>query len=471
MDAKPSRVPGAKVRDEAADDSKGETEPCSDELELEEARQHRAIEFRVNYFAVDKMDIQFAVTEAAWAISSPRQSHWAMLHKIGRYLAGVPRLVMKFPWQKAPTRVTAFTDSDWAVCVSTVRSTSGGIVMIGAHTIKSYSRQQKVVALPSAEAELYAMVAASAESLAVIGYAQVLGVGLEGEVFTDSSAALGIARRAGIGKVRHLRTQGLWVQEVRVTNRLKYLKVLGAKNPADVLTQHVPADLLERHLEATGMAATDGRAAAAPELNTLESVLFLCDAPPEIKVVRFAATVSYRSVPTVGKGRKVGRHGGGEPPIVRRCEAEDEPSASRDLGAGACLPKRSLRWASGSLLDHREGLEGRRRQGRRHVGEACRGSKNKEAPMGRRRRFGRGWPGAECCGGGQREREVRCIFDIGQVPVQIRCIQPMAQRSAQSRCVHVLVVACTASREGRALGVDTHTHSFVGKSGRCVGLG
>ena len=186
----------------------------------------------------------------------------------------------------------AFTDSDWAGSVRTARSTRGGIVMIGAQTIKSYSRQQKVVALSSAEAELYAMVAVSAESIAAIGYAQDLGVELEGEIFTVSSTALGIAHRAGVGKVRHFRTQGLWVQEVRATNRLSYLKGLGTKNPADVLTKHVPADLLERHPEATGMEATDGRAAVVPELSALESVLLLCESPPGPNAVGFAATLS-----------------------------------------------------------------------------------------------------------------------------------------------------------------------------------
>ena len=84
------------------------------------------------------------------------------------------------------------------------------------------------------------MVAASAETLALIAYAVDLGIALEGEVYTDSSAALGISQRAGIGKVRHLRTQGLWVQECRVTGRLVYHKFLGSKNPSDVLTKHVP---------------------------------------------------------------------------------------------------------------------------------------------------------------------------------------------------------------------------------------
>ena len=63
--------------------------------------------------------------------------------------------------------MTACTDSDWAGCICTARSTSGGVVTIGEHAIKTYCRQQKAIALSSAEAELYAMVAASAEALAV----------------------------------------------------------------------------------------------------------------------------------------------------------------------------------------------------------------------------------------------------------------------------------------------------------------
>ena len=64
--------------------------------------------------------------------------------------------------------------------MAAAKSTSGGIIAISTHAIKTYSRQQKTVALSSAEAELYAMVAASAESLAVMAYSRDLGVKLEG---------------------------------------------------------------------------------------------------------------------------------------------------------------------------------------------------------------------------------------------------------------------------------------------------
>ena len=145
-------------------------------------------------------------------MNKPMESHWMLLMKIGRYLIGTPRLVMNFPWQEEATMVSTYTDSDWAGCVRSAKSTSGGIITMGDHVIKTYSRQQRVIALSSAEAELYAIVAASAESLGCIAPARDLGVQMEGEVHTDASAALGISQRAGLGKVRHLRTQGLCVQ-------------------------------------------------------------------------------------------------------------------------------------------------------------------------------------------------------------------------------------------------------------------
>ena len=169
--------------------------------------------------------------------------------------------------------VTTFTDSDWGGCVKTARSTSGGIITMGDHLLKTCSRQQRVVALSSAEAELYAMVAASAETMAIMAYARDLGMVVTGEVYTDSAAALGISQRAGIGKVRPLRTQGRWVQEVRVSGRLAYRKVLGSQNPADVLTKHVPADLLQKLREELGTSTPGGRAETAPELNTLKAIV------------------------------------------------------------------------------------------------------------------------------------------------------------------------------------------------------
>jgi len=285
--AKPSPTPGTKatkktamranlqddaeVEEEEEGEGAGDEEDGQEELAQGEAKEYRAIVARLNYIASDRPDIQFAVKETARHMAAPRREHWPAVKRIGKYLKGRPRLVMRYEWQNPLGTVVAYTDSDWAGCGKTGKSTSGGIVAIGGHMIKSYSRQQRTVALSSAEAELHAMVAASAETLGVIGLCKDMGLAMEGEVYTDSSAALGITQRLGNGKVRHLRVQALWVQEVRCTRRLGYKKVLGSRNPADILTKHVPKDLLNVHLATLGIEFQDGRAESAPTLDTVEA--------------------------------------------------------------------------------------------------------------------------------------------------------------------------------------------------------
>ena len=101
------------------------------ELDADKARSYRAIAARLNYISPDRPDIGYAVKEAARNMSKPRVSDFQKLRKIGRYLVGKPRLIMRFPWQNAADRIVAFTDSDWAGCARSARSTSGGRFVLG----------------------------------------------------------------------------------------------------------------------------------------------------------------------------------------------------------------------------------------------------------------------------------------------------------------------------------------------------
>ena len=197
--------------DEWSDNPEEEVQVDCDELEelldATGARLYRGVAARLNYLSPDRADIGYAVKEAARNMSAPRHSDLKKLRKIGKYLLGKPRLISKFAYQDMPSTNTSFTDSDWAGCIKSAKSTSGGAVCLGEHVIKTYCKQQKVIALSPAEAELYAMVAASAETLALQVYAHDLGLESGCELYCDSAVELGIAQR--VGNVRHLRTQGL----------------------------------------------------------------------------------------------------------------------------------------------------------------------------------------------------------------------------------------------------------------------
>eukprot|EP00974_Lingulodinium_polyedra_P088401 8571664-Lingulodinium_polyedra.AAC.1 len=87
-----------------------------------------------------------------------------------------------------------------------------------------WCKTQAVVALSSAEAELYRLVRASSEVLGMMSLCKDMGLQLGGRVFGDASAALAIIRRQGLGKTRRLDTSLLWVQEKAARKELDYHK-------------------------------------------------------------------------------------------------------------------------------------------------------------------------------------------------------------------------------------------------------
>ena len=70
-------------------------------------------------------------------MAEPTRRDLRKLRRLGRYLKGRPRLVVDFKWQEPCGVVKVMSDSDWAGCRRTAKSTSGGVIMRGAHYLKS----------------------------------------------------------------------------------------------------------------------------------------------------------------------------------------------------------------------------------------------------------------------------------------------------------------------------------------------
>ena len=107
-------------------------------------------------------------------------------------------------------------------------------MMQGSHLIKHWSTTQTTVALSSAEAELTGMCKGSAQGLGLQALAQDLGLKWALRVATNAAAAVGICKRRGLGKIRHLATADLWVQDRIKKGDVELLRVPGVSNPADI---------------------------------------------------------------------------------------------------------------------------------------------------------------------------------------------------------------------------------------------
>jgi hypothetical protein len=208
-----------------------------EELSSQEATEFRRLVARLNFLGQDRPDIQFSVKELSRKMSSPTMGAWRAVKRLGRYLMKVMEVQIVFDSEGLESEIMAYSDSDWGGCVSSRKSTSGGIITWAGKAMKSWSRTQSTIALSSAEAEYYAAASTAAEALGFQSVLRDLGVEAKVTVLTDSSAAKSMACRVGIGRTRHVDVKYLWLQQLVKERLLDLRKVKGTENPADIFTK------------------------------------------------------------------------------------------------------------------------------------------------------------------------------------------------------------------------------------------
>ena len=251
-------TPGVRVREEEE-----ETEGTG-ELSRERARTFRGVAARLNFLAMDRGDLPYSTKELCRDMSRPTERAWEKLKRAVRYLVGKPRVVLVFRWQRMPKKLVIWVDSDHGGCHKTRKSTSGGVMMWGAHCLKVWSSTQSVIALSSGEAEYYALLKGASVGLGMRGLMGEMGVGAEVELRSDSSAGLGVANRRGVGRVKHVQICYLWLQEKVERGEVCVVKVGGLSNWADIQTKYVDGARLWDFLARMGWRQEEGRSDLTP---------------------------------------------------------------------------------------------------------------------------------------------------------------------------------------------------------------
>lgn len=236
-----------------------------------EQTKYRVVAARTNYLCADRPDMQYAGKEVCRFMAKPSDVSMKALKRLGRFILGRRRLVFRFDFQHA-AQLEAYSDTDWGGCLRTRKSTSGGCLMFGGHMVKSWSSTQQSVSLSSGEAEFYGVVRASGIALGHQSLLKDLGYQIPVRIRTDSSAAIGICQRQGLGRLRHIDTQALWIQQKVKYKVVELRKVRGEINPADLFTKHLVAkDRIDSLVKLFNCDYREGRPDAAPQLRRSET--------------------------------------------------------------------------------------------------------------------------------------------------------------------------------------------------------
>ncbi|CAE7502814.1 RE1 [Symbiodinium sp. CCMP2456] len=171
------------------------------------------------YLSQDRPDIKFACKELAKRIREPRECDMQNLKVLGRYLRGTMHVghVTKLDEQLNPVAgipLQGFCDSDWAGDKEDRKSTSGQVIVLGGTVVDLVF----------------------VRNLGVEDFGMSIDVP---RLFCDSSAAIQVARRLGVGKMRHVDLGHLYIQELVKEKRVIVQKIKGTENPSNALTKHL----------------------------------------------------------------------------------------------------------------------------------------------------------------------------------------------------------------------------------------
>ena len=85
------------------------------------------------------------------------------------------------------------------------------------------------------------------------------GIKVTVRINVDSETAKSIASRKGAGKIRHVETQEMWVQEKVAKKDVFLRKIWGTENISDGLTKNVERPKLDKYLAGSNQRFVSGR--------------------------------------------------------------------------------------------------------------------------------------------------------------------------------------------------------------------
>ena len=217
--SRPKRVPGHAAIDEADD---------SEKLDDVEASEYRSGVGILLYLAIDLPHAQHAIRHLSTGMSSPTKQLKDILRHLVSFLFGTKDLQLCLDFRGDDVglhhcytqhgnevHLEVFSDSDWGSNKQHRKSVSAGYICCGTALLYSSSRTQRVVALSSAEAEVYSASSSACDGI-LIGKLVAFCTGRNVVIhhLMDSAAARGILARQGVGRIRHLSCRILWLQQL-----------------------------------------------------------------------------------------------------------------------------------------------------------------------------------------------------------------------------------------------------------------
>ncbi|PNX96035.1 putative copia-type protein, partial [Trifolium pratense] len=165
-----------------------------DSKPFEDISLYRRLIGKLLYLTNTRPDISFATQQLGQFLHKPTVNNYNAACRVIRYLKHNPGRGILLP-RSSDLQILGFSDSDWAGCLDTRKSTTGYCFFIGSSLVSWKAKKQTTVSRSSSEAEYRALSSATCELIWILFLLKDLKVQCSKPpvIYCDSQSAIHIA--------------------------------------------------------------------------------------------------------------------------------------------------------------------------------------------------------------------------------------------------------------------------------------
>ncbi|CAL1376252.1 unnamed protein product [Linum trigynum] len=188
---------------------------------------------------------------------NPGVDHWKAAKKVLRYLQGTKGHMLSFR-RSDHLEVIGYSDSDYAGCVDTRKSTFGYLFLLAGGAISWKSAKQSVIATSTMKAEFIACYEATNHDLWLRNFISGLGIvdtiAKPLKIYFDNSTAVFFSKNDKYSKgAKHMEVKYFVVKEEVQKQRVSIEHISTQLMIVDPLTKGLPPKTFTEHVERMGI--------------------------------------------------------------------------------------------------------------------------------------------------------------------------------------------------------------------------
>ncbi|KAK9064178.1 hypothetical protein SSX86_015558 [Deinandra increscens subsp. villosa] len=223
--------------------------------ELEDATMYRQLIGSLIYLTLTRPDITFAVSVLSRFMQKPLKPHLDAIRRVLRYVKSTPTYGIKFK-RETSLELIGYCDADYARDISTRRSTTGYVFILGSGAVSWCSKRQPTVSLSTTEAEYRAAAMAAQECVWLTQLLKELNQEVKAKVtmFGDNLSSILLAENPTFhARTKHIEVHYHFIREKVLRGEIDFKYINTLEQMADMFTKSLSKEKIIKFCEDMGM--------------------------------------------------------------------------------------------------------------------------------------------------------------------------------------------------------------------------